>query len=37
MPTNETIRDQILTQEDQELMVKALGGDANRIPERCIN
>jgi hypothetical protein len=36
-PANQTIRDQLLTQENQELLVGALDGDAVRVPERWIN
>ena len=36
-PANQKIRDQLLTQENQELLVRALDGDAVRIPERWIN
>ena len=36
-PANETIRARLLTQENQELLVRALDGDAVRIPERWIN
>lgn len=36
-PANENIRGRLLTQENQELLVRALDGDAVRIPERWIN
>ena len=36
-PASRTIRDQLLTQENQELVVKALGGDTIRVPEHWIN
>lgn len=36
-PANQDIRGRLLTQENQELLVRALGGDAVRIPERWIN
>jgi hypothetical protein len=36
-PANQKIREQLLTQENQELLVRALDGDAVRIPERWIN
>ena len=36
-PANMSIRDQLMTQENQELLVRALDGDAVRIPERWIN
>ena len=36
-PANRSIRDQLMTQENQELLVRALNGDAVRIPERWIN
>jgi hypothetical protein len=36
-PASKTIRDRLLAQENQELIAKALGGDAIRIPERWIN
>ena len=36
-PANQTIRDQLLTQENQELLVRALDGDAVRVPEHWIN
>ena len=36
-PANQIIRDRLLTQENQELLVRALDGDAVRIPERWIN
>jgi hypothetical protein len=36
-PANQDIRGRLLTQENQELLVRALGGDAVRTPERWIN
>jgi hypothetical protein len=36
-PANKTIRDQLMTQENQKMMLRALDGDAVRIPERWIN
>jgi hypothetical protein len=36
-PANENIRGRLLTQENQELLVRALDGDAVRTPERWIN
>jgi hypothetical protein len=36
-PANKSIRDQLMTQENQKLMLRALEGDAVRIPERWIN
>lgn len=36
-PANKAIRDQLMTQENQELMLQALEGDAVRLPERWIN
>jgi hypothetical protein len=36
-PANKTIRDQLITQENQERLLRALDGDAVRTPERWIN
>jgi hypothetical protein len=36
-PASKTIRDQLMTQANQELILKALDGDAVRTPERWIN
>jgi hypothetical protein len=36
-PANQDIRDRLMTQENQRLMLRALDGDAVRIPERWIN
>lgn len=36
-PANKAIQDQLMTQGNQELMLRALDGDAVRLPERWIN
>jgi hypothetical protein len=36
-PANQTVRDRLLTQENRELLARALDGDAVRVPERWIN
>jgi hypothetical protein len=36
-PANQNIRERLLTPENRELLIRALDGDAVRIPERWIN